>query len=116
MTFGQYHRGITPLGFAENNVGILVRITTMISRRRMHIETLNLSASEVEGINRLTVVINETEEVIAKLVQQIDKQVDVFKIFYHPREDLIMQQQVLYKAGKTVKELEALVKNEATSD
>jgi acetolactate synthase-1/3 small subunit len=69
----------------------------MFVRRRIHIESLNVAASEVEGIHRFTIVINETEDVARKLVQQIDKQVDVFKTFFHTNEELVWQQQVLCK-------------------
>jgi acetolactate synthase I/III small subunit len=90
----------------------MVRITSMIARRRIHVERLNVSSGEIEGIQRLTMVINETEEVIRKLVLQIDKQVDVFKTLYYPDEDALRQQQVVYKTGNTIKQLEALVKNQ----
>ena len=90
----------------------MVRITSMISRRRIHVERLNVASGEIEGIQQLTMVINDTEEVIRKLVMQIDKQVEVFKTLYYPDEDMLKQQQVLYKTGNTMKQLEALLKNQ----
>ena len=46
-------------------------------RRKINIESLNTSPSEVEGIHRFTIVINEVEEVVEKLARQIEKQVEV---------------------------------------
>jgi acetolactate synthase-1/3 small subunit len=70
----------------ENNTGMIVRIITMFSRRRIHIEAMNVVASASEGLHRFTIVINESEEVTRKLLQQIDKQVEVFKTFFQAGE------------------------------
>jgi acetolactate synthase-1/3 small subunit len=71
----------------------------MFARRRIHIESLNVAASEVEGIHRFTIVINETKEETRKLVLQLDKQIDVFKTFFHSREEIEWQQQLLCKVA-----------------
>jgi acetolactate synthase-1/3 small subunit len=85
--------------FTENTIGVLVRITTMLARRRIHIESLNVAGSEVEGIHRFTIVIDETKEETRKLVLQLDKQVDVFKTFFHSSEDIEWQEQLLCKVA-----------------
>lgn len=83
--------------YTENNIGILNRIATMFSRRRINIESLNVAASEVEGIHRFTIVIYEIKDVITKLSLQIQKQVEVLKSFYHTNEEVVWQEQALYK-------------------
>lgn len=88
---------LTVIIYTENNIGLLNKVTTMFSRRRINIESLNVAASEVEGIHRFTIVIHETEEAIKKLMSQIEKQVDVFKSFYHTNEEIVWQEQILYK-------------------
>ena len=95
--------------YTENNKGLLCRITTMFMRRRIDIESLNLTASEVEGIHRFTIVINETEEVTKKLAMQIDKQVEVFKTFFKANEEIVWQQQVLYKVSSTMEAMEKVL-------
>ena len=65
--------------YSEDQIGILNRISIIFSRRKINIQTLNTSPSEVPGIHRFNIVIDETEEVIKKLVRQIEKQVDVLK-------------------------------------
>ena len=83
--------------YTENHIGLLVRIATMFSRRKINIESLNTSPSEAEGIHRFTIVINETEEVVRKLARQIEKQVEVLKAYYNTNEEIIWQELALYK-------------------
>jgi len=60
--------------YTENSVGLIGRISGIFSRRKINIESLNTSPSEVEGIHRFTILINETEEVVRKLCRQLEKQ------------------------------------------
>src|SRR5579864_2921667 len=88
--------------YTENQVGLLNRIAIMFSRRKINIESLNTSPSEIEGIHRFTIVINEFEEVVRKLCRQIEKQVEVLKSYYHTNEDVIWQELALYKVSTDV--------------
>jgi len=49
--------------YTENQIGLLNRIAIIFSRRKINVESLNTSPSEVEGIHRFTIVIHETEEI-----------------------------------------------------
>jgi len=88
---------LTVIVYTENNIGLLNKVTTMFSRRRINIESINVAPSEVEGIHRFTIVVFENEEVIKKLMLQIEKQIDVFKTFYYTNEEIAWQEQVLFK-------------------
>src|ERR1700712_1408374 len=83
--------------YTENHIGLLNRIAIIFSRRKINIESLNVSPSEVPGIHWFTVVINETEEVVKKLVRQVEKQVEVLKAYYNTNEEIIWQELALYK-------------------
>ena len=83
--------------YTENQVGLLNRIAIIFSRRKINIDSLNTSPSEVEGIHRFTIVIDETEEVVHKLTRQIEKQVDVLRAFYNSEEEIVWQEMALYK-------------------
>lgn len=83
--------------YTENQVGLLNRIAIMFSRRKINIDSLNTSPSEVEGIHRFTIVINEAEATVRKLVRQIEKQVDVLKAYFNNNEEIIWQELALYK-------------------
>ena len=82
--------------FTENNPGLIVRLVTMISRRRIHLEQIHVKSYAEQKIYRFVVSINESEETVRKLMLQIDKQVEVFKSFYHSDETIVMEEQDQY--------------------
>ena len=83
--------------YTENHIGLLNRIAIMFSRRKINVESLNTSPSEVESIHRFTIVINEAEDVVRKVVRQIEKQVEVLKAYYNTNEEIVWQEMALYK-------------------
>src|SRR6201991_547427 len=83
--------------YTENQIGLINRIAIMFSRRKINIESLNTSPSEVPGIHRFTIVINETEEVVRKLCRQLEKQVEILKAYFNTNEEIIWQELALYK-------------------
>jgi acetolactate synthase-1/3 small subunit len=74
--------------YTENQVGLLNRIAIMFSRRKINIESMNTSPSEIEGIHRFNILINETEDVVRKIVRQIEKQVDVLKAYFNTNDTI----------------------------
>lgn len=83
--------------YTENQVGLLSRIAIIFSRRKLNIESLNTSPSEVDSIHRFTIVIHETEEVVRKVARQLEKQVEVLKVYFNKNEEIIWQELALYK-------------------
>src|SRR5260221_9687769 len=85
--------------YTENQIGLINRIAILFSRRKINIESLNTSPSEVEGIHRFTIVINETEEVVRKLCRQLEKQVEILKAYYNTNDEIIYQELAIYKGA-----------------
>src|SRR3954470_3731506 len=83
--------------YTENQIGLLNRIAIIFSRRKININSLNVSPSEIEGIHCFTIVIVETEDVVRKLARQIEKQVEVLKAYYNSDEEIVWQELALYK-------------------
>lgn len=83
----------------ENHIGLLNRIAIMFSRRKINVDSMNTSPSEIAGIHRFTIVINESEEVVIKLVRQIEKQVEVLKARYNTNDEIVWQELALYKVS-----------------
>lgn len=81
----------------ENKVGLLNRVTIVLTRRKVNIESLNTSESEVHGIFRYTLVIKTTEEQVQKIVKQFEKLVEVVKASYYEEDNIIYQEIALYK-------------------
>jgi acetolactate synthase I/III small subunit len=88
--------------YTENQIGLLNRIAIIFSRRKINIESLNTSPSEVDSVHRFTIVINEVEDVVRKLCRQIEKQVEVLKAYYNTNEEIIWQELALYKVPTEV--------------
>jgi acetolactate synthase-1/3 small subunit len=88
--------------YSENQIGLLNRIAIIFTRRKINIDSLNTSPSEVSSVHRFNIVITETEEVVRKLCRQIEKQVEVLKVYYHTNEDVIWQELALYKLSTDV--------------
>lgn len=85
--------------FTENQIGLLSRIAIIFSRRKINVESLNTSPTEVDSVHRFTIVINETEEVVSKLCRQIEKQVEVLKAYYNTEDEIVWQELALYKVS-----------------
>lgn len=83
--------------YTENNVGLLNRISAIFLKRHINIESFSTSESEIKNVFRFVIVVNITAEKITKIVQQIEKQIDVIKAFYHTDEETIFQESALYK-------------------
>jgi acetolactate synthase-1/3 small subunit len=88
--------------YTENQIGLLNRIAILFSRRKINIDSLNTSPSEVDSVHRFTIVIHETEEVVRKLCRQIEKQVDVLKAYYNVVDEIVWQELALYKVPTDV--------------
>lgn len=88
--------------YTENSIGILGRVAGIFTRRKINIESLSTSPSEIENIHRFTIVIVESEEVVRKLCMQIEKQIDVLKAYFNNNDELIWQEQALYKVPTNI--------------
>ncbi|MEM1216974.1 MAG: acetolactate synthase small subunit [Bacteroidota bacterium] len=83
--------------FSEHRSGLLSRVVSIFTRRHVNVESLTTSRSSIEGVHRFTIVVHTTEDMVIKLVAQLDKQVDILKAFYYEAEDLVYQEIALYK-------------------
>ncbi len=83
--------------YTENNIGLLNRISAIFQRRRINIESVNVSKSEIKDVSRFTLIIETTEEQIKKVIGQLEKQVEVIKAYFHADDETIYQQTSLFK-------------------
>ncbi len=88
--------------YTENQVGLLNRLAVIIAKRKINIESLNTSPSEVDSVFRFTIVINESEETVKKLCRQFEKQVDVLKAYYNTDDEIVWQEMAMYKVPTDV--------------
>lgn len=101
--------------FTENHIGLLNQVTNILTRRQINIESLIASESAVSGVHLITLVVHTTDELISKVASQMEKLIDVLKVFVHKPDEIIHQEIALYKVRTTElmlsNEIEQIVRN-----
>lgn len=83
--------------FSEHHIGLLNRITIIFTRRYINIESLTVSSTEIKGIHRFTITIEETKERVEKVTRQIEKLPEVIRAEYYENEEIVYREIALYK-------------------
>ncbi|MDN5705398.1 MAG: acetolactate synthase small subunit, partial [Yaniella sp.] len=60
--------------------GVLTRVAGLFARRAFNIESLTVGQSEVEGLSRMTVVVEAEGDALEQVTKQLNKLVNVIKI------------------------------------
>ena len=95
--------------FSENKVGLLSQITTVFTCRDVNIESLTTSESALAGIHKFTIVVRTDPEKIEKLARQVEKRIDVLKVFVFTSDEVVQQEIALYKVTRS-RNVEQLVR------
>ena len=74
---------------SENIAGLLNQITAVFTRRQINIESLNVSASSIKGCINILLLSWTTQDVIEKVVKQIEKKIDVLQAHYFTDSEFI---------------------------
>ncbi len=83
--------------FSENVVGLLNQISNVFTRKYINIESLTTSESAIKGIHKFTVVVYSSPGEIEKIAKQIEKRIDVIKVFVLTEDEIIHEEVALYK-------------------
>lgn len=81
----------------EDKPGLLNKITIIFGRRKLNINSLNVSTTEIAGVSRYTIVVSGIKEELEKAVKQIRKLVDVLGSFLYEEEETYYSEIALYK-------------------
>ena len=95
--------------FSENKVGLLSQITTVFTCRNVNIESLTTSESALAGIHKFTIVVRTDPEKIEKLARQVEKRIDVLKVFVFTSDEVVQQEIALYQVTRS-RNVEQLVR------
>nr|WP_290638964.1 acetolactate synthase small subunit [Labilibaculum sp.] len=101
--------------FSENDIGLLNEVTIVFSRRKINIESLTVSESEVKGVSRYTIVAFIDDARVENTVRQIEKIIGVFKAFYFEADQIVHQEVALFKIANSPSlngNLEALMRRQ----
>ncbi|RNE59299.1 acetolactate synthase small subunit [Cryobacterium tepidiphilum] len=64
----------------EDKPGLLTRVAGLFARRGFNIESLAVGHSEIEGLSRITVVVDVEEFPLEQVTKQLNKLINVIKI------------------------------------
>ena len=64
----------------EDKPGLLTRVAGLFARRGFNIESLAVGPTEVQGLSRITVVVDEEDLPLEQVTKQLNKLVNVIKI------------------------------------
>ena len=86
----------------EDKAGLLNHITIIFNRRKMNINSLNVSTTEVNGVSRFTIVVKSSKEKIIKILNHINKLIDVLGAFLYEEDEIYFQEIALYKLSSKI--------------
>lgn len=83
--------------FVHNHPGVLLRVTSLISRRGFNIDSLTVSPAGVDGYSRMTIRINGNDDQVEQFINQMMKIVDVKKAEIMPESSSVASELILIK-------------------
>tara|TARA_X000001036_G_scaffold438110_1_gene485113 strand:- start:901 stop:1485 length:585 start_codon:yes stop_codon:yes gene_type:complete len=90
-------RDFTLSVLTEDKAGLINQLTIVFTKRKININSLNVSNSEVAGVSRFTIVTRTSRDMIDKIVKQIRKLIDVLGAFVYEDDQIFYQEIALYK-------------------
>jgi acetolactate synthase-1/3 small subunit len=81
----------------EDKPGLLTRVAGLFARRGFNIDSLAVGSSEVEGLSRMTVVVNVEDFPLEQVTKQLNKLVNVIKIVELDPASAVEREHILVK-------------------
>ncbi|MGE3193184.1 MAG: acetolactate synthase small subunit [Microbacteriaceae bacterium] len=81
----------------ENKPGLLTRVAGLFARRGFNIESLAVGLSEVEGLSRITAVVDVEDLPLEQVTKQLNKLVNVIKIVELDPNQSVQREHMLIK-------------------
>jgi acetolactate synthase-1/3 small subunit len=81
----------------EDKPGLLTRVAGLFARRGFNIESLAVGASEIEGLSRITVVVDVEELPLEQVTKQLNKLINVIKIVELDPAQAVTREHLLIK-------------------
>ena len=81
----------------EDRPGLLTRVAGLFARRGFNIESLAVGTSEIEGLSRITVVVDVEELPLEQVTKQLNKLVNVIKIVELDPDQSVLREHLLIK-------------------
>jgi acetolactate synthase-1/3 small subunit len=81
----------------EDKPGLLTRVAGLFARRGFNIESLAVGPTEMRGLSRITVVVDEDETLLEQVTKQLNKLVNVIKIVELDPASAVEREHILVK-------------------
>jgi acetolactate synthase-1/3 small subunit len=81
----------------EDRPGLLTRVAGLFARRGFNIESLAVGKSEIEGLSRITVVVDVEDQPLEQVTKQLNKLVNVIKVVELDVEQAVTREHLLIK-------------------
>ena len=81
----------------EDKPGLLTRVAGLFARRAFNIESLAVGASEIEGLSRITVVVQVEGLALEQITKQLNKLINVIKTVELEPEQAVQRDHFLIK-------------------
>jgi acetolactate synthase-1/3 small subunit len=91
----------TLVAIVNDRPGVLNRMVSLFRRRNFNIDSIAVGHSEVPHLSRVTIIVNGTTATVEQVRKQLDKLIDVVKIFDISGEKLTGRELALVKVKAT---------------
>ncbi len=81
----------------ENKVGVLARITSLISGRGFNIDSLAVGETENPALSQMTIVVKADNAVVEQVRKQLGKLIDIIKVVDFTNEEFVERDLMLLK-------------------
>jgi acetolactate synthase-1/3 small subunit len=81
----------------EDKPGLLARVAGLFSRRGFNINSLAVGPTELEGLSRITVVVDVEDVPLEQVTKQLNKLINVIKIVELDPEQSVQREHLLIK-------------------
>ncbi|MBL7068423.1 MAG: acetolactate synthase small subunit [Candidatus Omnitrophica bacterium] len=94
----------------ENKFGVLAHVSGLFSARGFNIASLAVGETEDPTVSRITIVVEGDERTLEQIKKQLNKLIDVIKIFDLTNKDFIDRELILIKVKITAKNRRDVIK------
>lgn len=89
------------VALVNDKPGVLNRVASMLRRRGFNIESLAVGHTEKEGISRMTIVVSGDPSTVEQARKQLDKVIDVIKLYDITEDSVVDRELALIKVKTT---------------
>jgi acetolactate synthase-1/3 small subunit len=81
----------------EDKPGVLTRVAGLFARRAFNIDSLAVGPTELDGVSRITVVVDAEGELLEQVTKQLNKLINVIKIVELTPESSVQRDHIMVK-------------------